>query len=124
MSRVGLNHYKPEAPELSQEIDLKYSATVMREAFYKGATLGFHFPEEFSRYWQVTYQLDKVDKRPGKGDISQSRSLYIDLGENALRILNMVLNWDQLEGYEVLNTSDSEVIEQLIFKYSSDHKNR
>jgi hypothetical protein len=124
MSRVGLNHSEPKAPELSQEIDLKYSKNVMRDAFYKGAALGFHFPDEFSRYWQGTYQLGEINKPPDKGDKSQSIYKDINLRENVVRILNMVLDWNQLEGYEVLNTSDSDVIEQLIYKLGSEYKNR
>jgi hypothetical protein len=117
MKKIGVDITDPKDKCFLEKVDLVQGMEVMKEAFYKGVTVGFHFPDLFKEYWENTYQK-LVENEPNKGSKRSSSAsktqLELVFGKAVVNVINIIFNWNQLEGYEVLNRDDEAILETIL----------
>lgn len=120
MKRVGIDIANPKEGCLQETVDTKQRVEVMKEAFYKGVTIGFHFPDVFREYWGNTYQkvVDDEPKGPERNSGPSKTKLETAFGGVVVNMINTILNWNRLEGYEVLNREDELTLESILGDYA------
>ncbi len=120
MKRIGVDITDSKDKGILETVDLIQSTEVMKEAFYKGVTMGFHFPDLFREYWGNTYlrlvesQLQEDSRRDPSPSKKQVELVF---GAAITKVINIIFNWNQLEGYEVLNREDEATLESILNDY-------
>jgi hypothetical protein len=117
MKKIGVDLTNQEGNHSLPMIDPKQTREVMKEAFYKGVTIGFHFPDLFKEYWENTYQKlveNETNKGSKRSSTLSKTQLELAFGEAVIKVINTIFNWNQLEGYEVLNREDESTLENIL----------
>jgi hypothetical protein len=120
MKKIGVDITDPKDKGILETVGLIQSTEVMKEAFYKGVTMGFHFPDLFREYWGNTYlrlvesQL-KEDSR--RGPSPSKKQVELVFSAAIVSVINIIFNWNQLEGYEVLHREDEAILESILSDY-------
>jgi hypothetical protein len=117
MKKIGVDITNPEDSCTPKSIDPQQSAAVLKEAFYKGVTIGFHFPDLFREYWYNTYrQLVENSHTKGQKSSPASSKEQVELVFAAAitNVINIIFNWNQLEGYVVLTREDEVTLETIL----------
>ena len=120
MKKIGVDITGPKDKRTLETVDLNQSAEVMKEAFYKGVTVGFHFPDLFREYWDNTHQkiVESVYKNgPERSPASSKTQVELAFGAAITKVINIIFNWNQLEGYEVLEREDEATLESILNDY-------
>jgi hypothetical protein len=117
LRQAGIELIKlPSDKALNNKVDFESASQIMRLAFIKGVTFGFHFPEQFTRCWDTSYRSvpDKEWAEASKLGIVPQKQRTISFSQAVCDLCEGAISWNNDESLKVLNSSDINILQNIL----------